>query len=137
MPIKPENRARYPKDWKAIVEQVRERSGDKCEGSPDFPDCRRPNGWLLNKRTGELTDDGVAAEAWELADGDKVSRIVLTTAHLDHVPENCDLSNLRHWCQRCHLNYDAEHHARTAYATRMAAANTLDLFAAGQKETEG
>ena len=44
MPIKPENRARYPKDWKAIVEQVRERSGDRCEGSPDFPDCRAQNG---------------------------------------------------------------------------------------------
>ncbi len=108
MPIKPENRARYPKDWKAIVEQVRERSGDKCEGSPDFPDCRAPNG-QPHPETG--------------------SKVVLTTAHLDHVPENCDPSNLRHWCQRCHLNYDAEHHARTAYATRMAAANTHDMFA--------
>ena len=127
MPIKPENRARYPRHWKEIVEQVRERSGNKCEGSPDYPDCRRPNGWLLNKRTGELTDDGVIAEAWELADGDKVSRIVLTTAHLDHVPENCDLANLRHWCQRCHLHYDKHHHAQTAYATRKTNMNNLEL----------
>ena len=112
MPIKPENRARYPKDWKAIVEQVRERSGDKCEGSPDFPDCRAANG-LPHPETG--------------------SKVVLTTAHLDHVPENCDLSNLRHWCQRCHLNYDAEHHAHTAYASRKASANTHDMF---QQEEE-
>lgn len=129
MPIKPENRARYPKNWKQIVEQIRERSGDRCEGSPDFPDCRRPNGWLLNKRTDEVTNDGQLAEAWGLADGDPVVRIVLTTAHLDHVPENCQPENLKHWCQRCHLNYDKDHHAKTARATRRARLNTADMFA--------
>lgn len=127
MPIKPENKARYPSDWPQIVAQVRERSGDRCEGSPLYPECRRPNGWLLNKTTGELTDDGVLAEAWELADGDKVVRIVLTTAHLDHVPEHCDLSNLRHWCQRCHLAYDQDHHKVTAYMTRHERAGTMEL----------
>ncbi|MBX3588752.1 MAG: hypothetical protein KF796_19140 [Ramlibacter sp.] len=127
MPIKPENRHRYPANWPEIVDQVRERSGDRCEGSPAFPDCRRPNGWLLNKTTGELTNDGSLAEAWQLADGDKVVRIVLTTAHLDHVPEHCDLTNLRHWCQRCHLAYDQEHHLQTAYMARKARAQTLEL----------
>jgi len=107
MPIKPENRARYPKNWREIVAQVRERSGDRCEGSPAFPACRAPNG-EPHPETG--------------------SRVVLTTAHLDHVPENCALANLRHWCQRCHLVYDAKHHAQTAYATRKARAGTPDLF---------
>ena len=107
MPIRPENRARYPKDWKAIVERVRDRSGDLCEGSPAFPDCRAPNGHP-HPETG--------------------SRVVLTTGHLNHVPEDCDLPNLKHWCQRCHLVYDREHHAETAAATRRARANTLELF---------
>jgi hypothetical protein len=107
MPIKPENRSRYPKDWKSIVEQVRERSGDKCEGSPDFPDCAAVNG-KPHPETG--------------------SKVVLTTAHLDHVPENCDLSNLRHWCQLCHLNYDKHHHAKTAYASRREGRVLCDLF---------
>jgi len=107
VPIKPENRARYPKDWPAIVAKVRERSGDQCEGSPAYPDCRARNG-------APHPDTG--------------SRVVLTTGHLDHAPENCDLSNLRHWCQRCHLAYDANHHAETAYATRKAAARTADLW---------
>ena len=129
MPIKPENRARYPKNWKQIVAAVRERSGDRCEGSPDFPDCRRPNGWLLNKRTGEVTDDGCVAEVWALDDEDPVIKIVLTTAHLDHIPENCDLSNLRHWCQRCHLNYDAEHHRNNAAESRRMRKAIGDLFA--------
>lgn len=107
MPIRPENRKRYPKDWKQIVEQVRERSGNACEGSPAFPNCRAANG-QPHPATG--------------------SRVVLTTGHLDHTPETRDLSKLRHWCQRCHLVYDREHHAETAAATRRARANTLELF---------
>lgn len=106
MPIKPENRARYPADWKQIVAQVRERSGDRCEGSPAFPDCRAANG-QPHPETG--------------------SKVVLTTAHLNHRPEECGLENLRHWCQRCHLVYDAKHHAETAYATRKERANTQEL----------
>jgi len=107
MPIRPENRARYPKEWPAIVAQVRERSGDACEGSPAFPDCRAAKG-VPHPVTGSL--------------------VVLTTGHLDHVPEHCDLSNLRHWCQRCHLAYEAKHHAETRYMTRRARAATEELF---------
>lgn len=107
MPIRPENKARYPKEWKAISLAVRESAGDRCEGSPDFPDCRALNG-APHPETG--------------------SKVVLTVAHLDHTPENCDRANLRAWCQRCHLNYDKAHHAKTAYATRKAAMNTRDIF---------
>lgn len=109
MPIKPENRARYPRNWSEIVAAVRERSGNCCEGSPRFPDCRAPNG-EPHPETG--------------------STVVLTTAHLDHVPEHCDMVNLKHWCQRCHLVYDAKHHAQTAYATRRAGRAVADLFEA-------
>ena len=52
-------------------------------------------------------------------------------AHLDHTPENCDTANLRAWCQRCHLRYDAEHHANTARETRRARKALGDLFADG------
>lgn len=97
MPIKPENRARYPKDWKKIVARIRERSGNRCEGSPAYPHCDIENG-----KTHPLTG----------------SIVVLTVAHLDHVPENCAEDNLRHWCQRCHLTYDAKHHAANARRTR-------------------
>lgn len=108
MPIRPENKARYPNDWKRIADAIRERAGQRCEGSPAYPDCRAPN------REPHPTTG---------------SRVVLTVAHLDHTPENCDPPNLRAMCQRCHLTYDAQHHARTAYATRKAAAKTGDLFA--------
>ena len=107
MPVRPENKARYPVDWPALSARVRADAGQRCEGSPDFPECRAANG-LPHPETG--------------------SRVVLTVAHLDHQPENCARSNLRAWCQRCHLNYDKQHHTQTAYATRKALANTRDLF---------
>ena len=56
------------------------------------------------------------------------SSVVLTTAHLDHDPANVDRSNLRAMCQRCHLTYDANHHAKNAAATRRAAKNNRELF---------
>lgn len=93
MPIKPENRARYPENWASEVRPgILKRARDRCEGSPKYPDCRARNGYP-HPVTG--------------------SRVVLTIAHLDHTPENCEPSNLRAWCQRCHLAYDADHHRRT------------------------
>jgi hypothetical protein len=107
MPIKPENKAKYPKDWKLISASIRERAGNRCEGSPDFPDCHAENG-KPHPVTG--------------------SKVVLTVAHLDHQPENCDPTNLKAWCQRCHLHYDKKHHAETAYASKRALARTIDMF---------
>ena len=134
MPIRPENRGRYPANWSEIVEQVRARSGDRCEGSPAFPDCRVANGSVGYRADGQWVhlgdspdEAGLAADA-AADDGFAVVRIVLTTGHLDHTPENCDLANLRHWCQRCHLFYDRKHHAQTAYMTRRAARFTQELF---------
>ena len=104
MPILPENRARYPKNWSTEIRPaIIERAGNRCEGSPDFPDCRAANG-QPHPETG--------------------SRVVLTIGHLDHVPEHCEPENLRAWCQRCHLHYDRHHHA----ATRRRGRAVGDLF---------
>ncbi len=101
MPIKPENRERYPANWSEIVEQVRKRSGNRCEfniiGIGQFQRCGAVNG-QPHPETG--------------------SKVVLTVAHLDHIPEHCDMDNLLHGCQKCHNAYDAEHRAQTRKATR-------------------
>lgn len=130
MPIKPENKGRYPKDWPEIRARILTRAGNCCEGSPAYPDCRIGNGWYRNNTTGEIVspESGIV-EAWAFADGDSVTCIVLTIGHLDHTPENCADENLRAWCQRCHLNYDAKHHAQTAYATRRSGKAAKDFFA--------
>jgi 5-methylcytosine-specific restriction endonuclease McrA len=100
MPIRPENKARYPKDWKQISLRIRERAGNKCE------DC--------------------GVENYSIRDG---SKIVLTVAHLDHAPENCADDNLKAWCQRCHNRYDAPMRAAGIKERRRASQAAADLFA--------
>lgn len=100
MPIRPERKALYPKDWPAISRQIRAREGNRCGGSPVYPNCRAANG-EPHPVTG--------------------SKVVLTVAHLDHDETSADPANLRAMCQRCHLRYDREHHAETRRARRAAA----------------
>jgi hypothetical protein len=97
MPIRAENRQRYPADWKEIRARLLARASNACEGSPRYPDCRAANG-LAHPVTG--------------------SRVVLTIAHLNHLPEDCADSNLKVWCQRCHNTYDAPQRAAGLKARR-------------------
>ncbi len=84
MPIRPENKLRYPKNWKQISERIRfERANNKCEK------CG-----VENYKPHPITG----------------SKVILTVAHLDHRPENCADENLMAMCQRCHLRYDFHHH---------------------------
>ena len=95
MPIHPDNKSRYPKDWKLISLRIRfERAGGRCECSGE---CGHDHGGRCNAKHG--LNHPVTG-----------SSVVLTTAHLDHTPENCEDVNLRAMCQKCHLAYDADHH---------------------------
>lgn len=60
--------------------------------------------------------------------------IVLTTAHLDHRPENCADDNLKALCQQCHNRYDAPMRARGIKERRHAARAIGDLFNAESAE---
>lgn len=55
-------------------------------------------------------------------------KIVLTVAHLDHKPENCDDANLLHLCQSCHNRYDAPVRAAGIKSRARAARAAGDLF---------
>lgn len=83
MPIRPEMKARYPKDWKLRSRFIRHyRAKNKCEW------CGAENGQ-------PHPDTG--------------SKVVLTTAHVyDHRPENARFLNLAALCQKCHNGHDAE-----------------------------
>lgn len=128
MPIRPENRGRYPKDWKQIRARILERARDRCEN------CRVPNkAFRINRgpRRGEWTMDLMQCETWSTCDEVPVpwiTRVVLTVAHLDHTPEHCAPENLRAWCQRCHLAYDQAHHQGNAYQSRRKGKALGDLF---------
>jgi hypothetical protein len=111
-PIRPENRDRYPSDWKQISLRIRTvRAAGRCE-------CHGECG---------VDHGGRCAAEHSKAHPVTGSKVVLTTAHRDHTPENVDDTNLFAACQRCHLAYDADHHRETAAATRRAA-----IEAAGQ-----
>ena len=90
MPIRPENKGRYPKNWKEIRDELLEAAGHRCQWCGVENHSIRENG----------------------------SRVVLTIAHMDHKPENVDPSNLRVLCQKCHNAYDAQHRAETRAKTK-------------------
>lgn len=146
MPIKPEKRALYPKDWPAISQRIRfERAKGRCE------QCGAPHGKVIARGEGEhrgtyMLADGTVHDA---SDGTRLGRarmseyqsrwvaVVLTVAHLDHDPTNSSDDNLRALCQRCHLAYDAAHHAANAAATRRARRATGDLFTPASEGGDG
>lgn len=109
MPIRTENRSRYPKDWPAISKRIRERSGGRCE--------------FIEPATG-LRCLAVNGDPHPLTG----SRVVLTVAHLDHQPENCADDNLLAGCQRCHNRYDAAHRRRGSRERARAAMATGELL---------
>ncbi|WP_420598605.1 hypothetical protein [Neptuniibacter sp.] len=82
MPIRPENKNRYPADWKLRSRFVRfVRAKGKCEW------CGAKHGWPH-----PITR----------------SRVVLTAAHIyDQRPEAASLLNLAALCQRCHNRHDS------------------------------
>lgn len=84
-------RERYPDNWEEISRNRRDAAGQCCEF------CG-----AANHQPHPVTG----------------SRVVLTVAHLDHDTANNSDDNLRALCQKCHLTYDAKHHAANAAITR-------------------
>lgn len=119
MPIRPENKDRYPSDWNEIRSRILIRANHRCEGcgvrNHELGGRTRDGKWHRAHATGDngmrLTWPKPGDHAACGADGLilRIVRIVLTIAHLDHTPENCAPDNLRAWCQRCHNRYDAKH----------------------------
>lgn len=94
MPILPENKKRYPANWKQIRARVLKRATRTITNLPDggmadVPVCE----WC-----------GVVNHSLHPVTG---SKVVLTVAHLNHNPADCRDENLAALCQKCHNNYDA------------------------------
>lgn len=143
MPIRESEKARYPKDWPQISARIRIRAGNACEfcGVKNYAlgGRRKSDGaWMPAHAKGERMlslEWPEPGEIWWCGDSEtqgtarlKIVRIVLTVAHLDHTPENCADDNLKALCQRCHLVYDAKHHARNAAETRRKKLGVIDMF---------
>jgi len=140
MAIKAENKDRYPADWPAIRGAILGRAGNACEQCGVANRTRIARGQGADKDR-FMTADGTVHDADTSAhlgrcrvsdfDTGRIVDVVLTIGHLDHTPEKCAPENLRAWCQRCHLRYDAAHHAETARKTRHSRRAVADLFEEG------
>lgn len=135
MPIRDEEKARYPKDWPEISRRIREREGNRCKW------CKAPNGEAVVRAEDGSSYMLAEGQVHDAATGEYLGRargseypgyrmvkIVLTVAHLDHRPENVADDNLAALCQRCHLHYDRHHHASTRRSRKAVA----DLFGGSQ-----
>lgn len=122
MPIKKENKDRYPENWKEIRQKILERAENKCEF------CGIPNKSIIVYKDGKVSKVarprdfdyevwGSVGKNYTAADCKgklhkyKNSLVVLTIAHLDQTPENCEEDNLRALCQKCHNKLDAPYRA--------------------------
>lgn len=93
MPIRPENRGRYPKDWPAMRARAMHRAGNRCE-------CDGKCG--LEHEGGRC--DALHGQPHPVTG----SIVVLTLAHEHGVPlEETSIDRMFMGCQRCHNRYDA------------------------------
>lgn len=103
MPIRPENKDRYPKEWKQIRATILQRARDCCE----MCGVKNHSEYIRQK-------DG------------KVVKHVLTIAHIyDESPENCSPDNLMALCCFCHNRLDAKMRQQHAKQTRLSKEKTL------------
>lgn len=122
MPIKKENKDKYPKNWAQIRAHILARANNCCEF------CGAENKSIAVYKDGVLeqhispsaanyaTNASIKQEAYSTADGKIIHKyrhsvVVLTIAHLDQNPENCNDDNLRALCQKCHNKLDGPYRA--------------------------
>lgn len=130
-PIRPSERARYPKDWAAISLDARMRANWRCE-------CRGECGtdhmaeWTAACKVMTAEADPARCDAWDTFPHPTTGAyVVLTVAHLNHQPEDCRPENLRAMCQRCHNRMDMPHRAAGTKARRREQCAVADLFGEG------
>ena len=119
MPIDYKN---YHPDWKDIIRpDILKRDGYKCKH------CGISNRtlfiWEGSKRV--IIDDPWL-HSYYVNKSIKLSKVVLTIAHLDGNRDNNDYINLAALCQSCHLNHDKHQHVMSRL-----------INAAKKRETKG
>lgn len=99
----PMDRSLYPLNWDEIARSVKDEANWVCQECRR--ECRKPGESpleFLKRLHSSPCLELPASEEYIFFPG----RFVLTVAHLDHRPANCDRSNLRALCSGCRLRYD-------------------------------
>ena len=96
----------YHPKWSLISRLIRfKRADNKCEwcGVPNHKIVFRDNdGWHV------LPDEEFVVS--QAVGGAKLTKVVLTVAHVDRDKTNNRFNNLAALCQKCHLNHDRHQH---------------------------
>lgn len=109
--------SKYPSNWKTEIRPaIIERAKNRCEfcsvenykliirGTWNGVECYQDeDGFIYNGNTSEYIGGDYLGEVHPT---NKLVKIVLTVAHLDHDVNNNDHSNLKALCQRCHNRHD-------------------------------
>lgn len=117
----------YPKDWKTKIRpDILERDNHCCKF------CGVKNNSIIRRFGNNINDweywpEGMMSECYT-EDGYKSVKIVLTIMHLDHNTSNNDYENLAAGCQKCHINYDKDHHKKNSRETIIKKKRLQSLF---------
>lgn len=118
----------YPIDWHSRIRPaILKRAGNCCEecGVPNYSIVTNPEREIFRCCT-SYSDARDALQSCHPSDrATGLVIIVLTIAHKDHFPMNCDPANLLALCQKCHNSMDAKHRATTRRKKRAAALESL------------
>lgn len=101
----PVNRSAYPKNWKAISREIRERA----KNADGIPQCECTGECGLHRTTGgqrRCVELHRHPARWARG------IVTLTTAHLCHNPRCARRKHLKAMCNRCHLRYDVKIHVQ-------------------------
>lgn len=107
----------YHPKWTLIVRLIKKRAKDKCEwcGLKNYRIIRRlKNGDFESPKYMDWQEiKWMRKSGYSFSQAIKklgLTKVILTTAHLDHDKTNNRFSNLASLCQRCHLKHDLPHH---------------------------
>ena len=120
---------KYPPNWKTEIRPaILQRANSCCE----FCNVKNYSEGFRNKQghfyTTEFVIEELESRGLDMFEDElfhcvqkdgkvKPIKIVLTVAHLDHNILNNEFSNLKSLCQKCHLDYDKEHHKKNSRET--------------------
>lgn len=127
LPIRKELRHFYTgPHWKEVRARILQRANNQCEqcGKPNRrhvwvgKTSGEPQFWTLRKLSRHWISCATAqpffypirpSVLWRSLAPRRI-RVILTIAHLNHIPGDDRAENLKALCQWCHLNYDKFHH---------------------------
>lgn len=132
---------KYHPEWKTRIRpDILDRDGHCCKF------CKVPNkilvcrgqwnggdvwqnddGQIHDAKTGEYLGDAYVGDVWNGKER-RLTKIVLTIAHIDHDKNNNEYENLAALCQKCHLGIDLKHHMKNARDSRNKKKKLQSLF---------